>query len=220
MRVALHSGASVLVVGDIDRGGVFAHLLGTLELLAAEERTLVRGFRDQPLPRDPSLLAPAIDELERRSGVPVVGVIPWLHGLRIAQEDAVALERPEEQDGRAGAGSSIDVDIAVIRLPRIANFDDFDPFIDEPGVRLRYVARSEELGDPQLVILPGTKATIADLEVLRRSGLAEAVLELHRRGTPIAGICGGFQMLGQRLCDPTASRRRRARRSPASACCR
>ena len=204
MRVALHSGASVLVVGDIDRGGVFAHLLGTLELLTAEERTLVRGFVINRFRGDPSLLAPAIEELERRSGVPVLGVIPWLDGLRIAQEDAVALERPEEQDGRAGAGagSSIDVDIVVLRLPRIANFDDFDPFIDEPGVRLRYVARPEELGDPRLVILPGTKATIADLEALRRNGLAEAVLALHRRGTPIAGICGGFQMLGQRLCDP------------------
>ncbi len=211
MRVALYSGASVLLVGDIDRGGVFAHLLGTLELLTPEERGLVRGFVINRFRGDPSLLAPAIEDLEQRSGISVLGVIPWLDDLRIAQEDAVVLERPEEaRDGRAGGAggvggglSDIDiVDIVVLRLPRIANFDDFDPFIDEPSVRLRCVARPEEFGDPRLVILPGTKATIADLEALRRSGLAEAVLALHRRGTPIVGICGGFQMLGQRLCDP------------------
>jgi adenosylcobyric acid synthase len=217
MRVALHSRASVLLVGDIDHGGVFAHLLGTMQLLTPEERALVRGFVINRFRGDPSLLAPAIEDLEERSGVPVLGVIPWLDGLRIAQEDAVALERPTEaRPGAAGVsgGGSTDldpaetaetaetVDIVVLRLPRIANFDDFDPFIDEPGVRLRYVSRPEELGDPRLVILPGTKATIADLEALRRSGLAEAVVALHRGGTPIVGICGGFQMLGERLRDP------------------
>ena len=204
MQVALHAGATVLLAGDIDRGGVFAHLLGTLELLTAEERALVRGFVINRFRGDPSLLTPAIEDLERRTGVPVLGVVPWLDDLRIAQEDAVALERPETlrpaSDGRADAEA--EVDIVVLRLPRIANFDDFDPFIDEPGVRLRYVSRVEDLGYPQLVILPGTKATVADLEALRRAGLADALLELHRGGTPIAGICGGFQMLGERLCDP------------------
>ena len=204
MRVALHAGATVLLAGDIDRGGIFAHLLGTLELLTVEERALVGGFVINRFRGDPSLLTPAIEELERRTGVPVLGVVPWLDGLRIAQEDAVALERPEAPQSTSDrrAEDESEVDIVVLRLPRIANFDDFDPFIDEPGVRLRYVSRVEDLGRPRLVILPGTKATVADLEALRRSGLAEALLELHRRGTPIAGICGGFQMLGERLCDP------------------
>ncbi|MSQ41491.1 MAG: cobyric acid synthase [Dehalococcoidia bacterium] len=206
LRVARHAGAVVLLAGDIDRGGVFAHLLGTLALLTAEERALVRGFLINRFRGDPSLLAPAIAELEARTGVPVLGVIPWLDDLRIAQEDAVALERAGEGPGERGAARdparAVEVNIAVLRLARIANFDDFDPFIDEPGVRLRYVSRVEDLGTPSLVILPGTKATIADLEALRRAGLAAAVVALHRGGTPVLGICGGFQMLGERLLDP------------------
>ena len=198
MRVALHTGASVLLVGDIDRGGVFAHLVGTMALLTPEERAHVRGFVINRFRGDPSLLAPAIDDLEARTGVPVLGVVPWLDALRIAEEDAVALERP----GPAGAQNDATIDIAVVRLPRIANFDDFDPLAAEPGVRLRYVARPEDLGSPTLIIIPGTKATIADLEVLRASGLADAILARHRAGAMLLGICGGYQMLGERLCDP------------------
>mgnify|MGYP000870980496 CR=1 FL=1 len=198
MRVARHAAAPVLIVGDIDRGGVFAHLYGTLALLEPEDRMLVRGFVINRFRGDPSLLAPAIEDLEARTGVPVLGVIPWLDGLDVAQEDAVVLERPE------GAPAAVDaaVDIAVIRLPRIANFDDFDPLAAEPGVRLRYVARPEDLGRPQLIVLPGTKATIADLDMLRRSGLADAVVARHAEGIPVLGICGGFQMLGERIADP------------------
>jgi adenosylcobyric acid synthase len=200
MRVARHVQAPVLLVGDIDRGGVFAHLFGTFALLEPEDRALVRGFVINRFRGDPSLLMPAIDDLEARTGVPVLGVIPWLDDLRVAEEDAVALERPVP--AAAVPHSEPAVDIAVIRLPRIANFDDFDPLAAEPGVRLRYVARPEDLGTPGLIILPGTKATIADLEVLRRSGLAEAILERHYEGTSVLGVCGGFQMLGQRLADP------------------
>ena len=201
MRVARHAGAPVLLVGDIDRGGVFAHLLGTLEFLPPEDRALVRGFVINRFRGDPALLTPAIEELEARTGVPVLGVIPWLDELRVAQEDAVALERPDT--GRRGAQHAAGiVDIAVVRLPRIANFDDFDPFVDEPGVRLRYVASTDDLGRPSLIVLPGTKATVADLAWLRRTGLADAVLALHEAGTPVFGVCGGFQMLGERLCDP------------------
>src|SRR5688500_2961416 len=130
MRVALHAGARVLLVGDIDRGGVFAHLVGTLALLSAEERALVCGLVINRFRGDPDLLTPAIDDVEARTGIPVLGVIPWLHDLRIAEEDAVALERPD-----AGAMSSDGaVDIVVARLPRIANFDDFEPLAAEPGV--------------------------------------------------------------------------------------
>jgi adenosylcobyric acid synthase len=198
MRVARHAEAPVLIVGDIDRGGVFAHLYGTLALLEPEDRALVRGFLINRFRGDPSLLAPAIEDLESRTGVPVLAVIPWLDGLDVAQEDAVALERPEEAEAPVEAA----IDIAVIRLPRIANFDDFDPLAAEPGVRLRYVARPEDLGAPHLIVLPGTKATIADLDVLRRAGLAGAILERHAAGTPVLGICGGFQMLGERITDP------------------
>ncbi|MDP6605716.1 MAG: cobyric acid synthase [Dehalococcoidia bacterium] len=201
MSVALHTDATVLLVGDIDRGGVFAHLVGTMELLAPEERALVRGFVINRFRGDPSLLTPAIDDLERRTGIPVLGVIPWLDDLRIADEDAVVLERASPAAGETG-GTETDVDIAVVRLPRIANFDDFDPFVDEPSVRLRYVSRPQDLGRPQLVILPGTKATVADLEALRGAGLDEAVRRAHADGASVLGICGGFQMLGERIHDP------------------
>ena len=198
MRLARHAGAATLLVGDIDRGGVFAHLLGTVELLTPEERALVRGFVINRFRGDPSLLTPAIADLEARTGIAVLGMIPWLDGLRVAEEDAVALERPDA----APASGESEVDIAVLRLPRIANFDDFDPFVDEPGVRLRYVSRPEDLGEPQLIVVPGTKATIADLEAMRRSGLADAVVQRHAAGAAVLGVCGGYQMLGQRLCDP------------------
>ncbi|MCC6237062.1 MAG: cobyric acid synthase [Dehalococcoidia bacterium] len=200
MRVARHASAVTLLVGDIDRGGVFAHLLGTLELMPQEDRALIRGFVINRFRGDPSLLAPAIDELERRTGVPVLGVVPWIDDLRVAQEDAVALERPDPP-GSAQAGTH-EVDIAVVHLPRIANFDDFDPLAQERGVRLRYVSRPEQLGVPDLLIIPGTKATIADLEAMRRSGMAEAILARHREGSAILGVCGGYQMLGTHIEDP------------------
>jgi len=202
MRVALHAGAAVLLVGDIDRGGVFAHLVGTMALLPPEERALVRGFVINRFRGDASLLAPAIEDLEQRTGVPVLGVIPWLPDLRVAQEDAVVLERAVDAGAPHEADEHHAVDIAVARLPRIANFDDFDPLAAEPGVRVRYFARAEDLGAPSLIILPGTKATIADLAALRASGLADAIVARARAGTPVLGICGGFQMLGERLTDP------------------
>ena len=202
MRVALHANATVLLVGDIDRGGVFAHLVGTMALLTPEERALVRGFVINRFRGDASLLAPAIEDLEQRTGVPVLGVIPWLPDLRVAQEDAVVLERAKARNATHEAGEAGEVDIAIARLPRIANFDDFDPLAAEPGVRVRYVARAEDLRAPSLIILPGTKATIADLDALRASGLAEAIVARTRAGTPVLGICGGFQMLGERLADP------------------
>ena len=200
MRVARHAGAVTLLVGDIDLGGVFAHLLGTLEFLTAEDRALIRGFVINRFRGDPSLLAPAIEELERRTGVPVMGVVPWIDDLRLAQEDAVALERPARSTG--GGATDGEVDIAVIRLPRIANFDDFDPLEAEPGVRLRYVERPEALGRPDLLVIPGTKATIADLEWMRAAGLEMAVRSYAEAGGLVLGICGGYQMLGEQIADP------------------
>ncbi len=198
MRVARHARGPALIVGDIDRGGVFAHLLGTLELLPAEDRALVRGFVINRFRGDPSLLGPAIDELEERTGVPVLGVIPWIDDVGVAEEDAVALERAVSASGAAAVG---EVDVVVVQLPRIANFDDFDPLVREPGVRVRYVRSAGEFGRPDLAVLPGTKATAADLEWLRERGL-DRVIEAHATdGGAVLGICGGMQMLGERLVD-------------------
>jgi adenosylcobyric acid synthase len=178
MRVAALADAPVLLAGDIDRGGVFAALLGTLELLEPDERARVRG-------------------LLINTGVPVVGVIPHLPRLGLAEEDSVALDR------RPGAADSpVLLDIAVIHLPQISNFDDFDPLAAEEGVRVRFVRERAELGTPDLLILPGTKSTIADLRELRARGLGTAIVALARAGVPTIGICGGYQMLGEAIEDP------------------
>ena len=197
MRVARETGAATLLVGDIDRGGVFGHFLGTLDLMPPADRALVRGLVINRFRGDPSLLAPAIEVVESRGGVPVVGIVPWVDDIGIAEEDAVALERREASGGRAG-----EIDVAVIRFPRIANFDDIDPLLREDGVRVRWVERSEELGIPHLVILPGTKATIADLRWMRSRALDTAIAARREAGAYVLGICGGYQMLGTTLEDP------------------
>ena len=201
MRVARHAGATVLLAGDIDRGSVFAHLLGTLELLEPADRPLVRGFLINRFRGDPRLLDPALVDIEERTGVPVLGVVPWIRDLAIAEEDAVALER----GGGAGSGETeVDVamiDIAVIHHPRIANFDEFAALGREPGVGVRYVESASGLGSPDLIVLPGTKATIADLAVLRERGLDAAIVERAQLGCVVLGVCGGFQMLGTSIVD-------------------
>ncbi|HEY8489477.1 MAG TPA: cobyric acid synthase [Dehalococcoidia bacterium] len=196
MRVARYAGSPVLLVGDIDRGGVFAAFVGTLELLEPAERALVRGFVINKFRGDRALLEPAVEFLTARTGVPVAGVVPYLRDLRIAEEDSVALDERREEAAPAV------VDVAVVRLPRIANFDDFDPLAAEPGVRVRYVSRPGDLGAPDLVVLPGSKSTAADLRWLRESGLAAAVTARAAAGTAVLGICGGFQMLGEAIRDP------------------
>jgi adenosylcobyric acid synthase len=194
MRLAKIAGSPVLLVGDIDRGGVFASLVGTLELLDEAERRYVKGFIINKFRGDVSLLQPALDFLEGRTGRPVLGVVPYFHDIRIAQEDSVYLdERPP--------GASGDLKIAVIRLPHISNYDDFDP-LEEAGAGVTYVRQRFELGDPHLIILPGAKSTTADLAYLRQSGLAGEILAKARAGTPVLGICGGYQMLGEKILDP------------------
>ena len=198
MRVARHCGAPVLLIGDIDRGGVFASLVGTLELLEPEERALVRAIVINRFRGDLSLLEPGFEWLEQRTGVPVAGVIPYYHDIYIAEEDSVSLEhrrRMKLQDGYV-------LDIAVIGLPHISNFDDFDPFERDEGVRLRYVEAHDLLGQPDLIILPGTKSTVSDLLQLKSVGLADEVVARARSGTPVIGICGGLQMLGELILDP------------------
>ena len=195
MRVAKMAGAPVLLVGDIDRGGVFAALVGTLELLEPEERALVRGLIINKFRGDVSLLQPALEFLEKRTGKPVLGVVPYFRDIRLAQEDSVYL------DERGDNNNSGDLEIAVIRLPHISNYDDFDP-LEEDGCKVHYVTQRFELANPHLIILPGTKSTVADLAYLRHSGLATAILTRARAGTPVVGICGGYQMLGQKILDP------------------
>jgi adenosylcobyric acid synthase len=195
MRIAKMSGSPVLLVGDIDKGGVFASLVGTLELLEEDERRHVKGLIINKFRGDVTLLQPAIDFLEKRTGLPMLGVIPYYRDIRIAQEDSVYL------DERVETPPSGDLDIAVIRLPHISNYDDFDP-LEENGCQVHYVTQRFELGNPHLIILPGTKSTVADLAYLRHSGLASIILEKAKAGTPVAGICGGYQMLGQKILDP------------------
>jgi len=199
MAVARYAQAPVLLVGDIDRGGVFAALIGTLVLLEPEERALVRGLLINKFRGERALLDEGLAMLEERAGLPVLGVVPFLHGLAIAEEDGVYLEQP----GQGVAAESLaGVDIAVVHLPHISNFDDFDALKLEPGVSLRFVTTPEALRGAQAIILPGSKNTLADLAWLRTQGLAEAIVARAQAGAAVVGICGGYQMLGRTLTDP------------------
>jgi len=196
MYVARLAAAPVLLVGDIDRGGVFAALVGTLALLEPRDRERVAGLIINRLRGDPAVLAPALPELRARTGVPVLGVVPWIDERLVPAEDSLDLAET------AGDPSSATLDLAVVRLPRIANFDDFEWLAAEPGVRVRWVTRPADLAGADLAILPGSKSTMRDLVWLRERGLAEAVVALARGGGAILGVCGGFQMLGRALNDP------------------
>jgi len=195
MRIAGMVNAPVLLVGDIDRGGVFASIVGTLELLTMQECDLIKGFIINKFRGDLKLLKPGLDILEKRTGKPVLGVIPYFRDIGIAQEDSVYLD--ERQTGSANGT----IDVAVIRLPHISNYDDFDP-LEEQGCAVRYVSTVPELGSPDLLILPGTKSTIADLIKLQQQGLAQAIVRMAQSGIPVIGICGGYQMLGKSIHDP------------------
>ena len=203
MRVARYAHVPVLLVGDIDRGGVFAQLVGTMALLDPEEQALVKGHVINKFRGDPSLLTSGLDFLEERTGVPVAGVLPWFTDIHVPEEDSLGLLAGPGDD----AGTVVDV--AVMRLPHIANFDDFDPLRHEPGVRVRYVAAAEAFGSPDLVVIPGSKTTVDDLQWLRTQGLADRILAARAGGTPVVGICAGFQMLGRELHDPDGVESRR-----------
>jgi len=206
MRVARACGAPVLLCGDVDRGGVLASLVGTLELLPAAERRLVRGLVVNKFRGDRDSFAPAVRFLTERTGLPVLGVVPWCEDIMLPEEDSVALdsgtpqERPAPDD--PSSPDSAGVEVVVVHLPHLSNFTDFDLLARHPEVHLRYVRHVRDIGSPDLVILPGTKNTIDDLAALYRHGLAAEVTALAAAGTPIVGICGGYQMLGQRIDDP------------------
>jgi adenosylcobyric acid synthase len=209
LRVAKAAGIPALVVGDIDRGGVFAALYGTVALLPDDLRRHVRGFVLNKFRGDPALLAPGLAELERRTSVPTLGVLPWIDGVALDAEDSLALDGPRPSAARReDRGVRGDVlDIAVVRFPRIANFTDVDPLALEPGVSVRYVVDGQSIGDPDLLLLPGTKATVADLEWLRGRGIDHAIGRASERGTIVLGICGGYQMLGASISDDVESGR-------------
>ena len=194
MGMAKLADAPVLLVGDIDRGGVFAQLYGTVALLEPDERARIKGTIVNKFRGDVSILEPGIKQLEDLCGVPVAGVVPYLH-VDIDDEDGLT-ERFHTSSQRKL------IDVAVIRLPRISNFTDFSPFERYENVSLRYVGKTEDLKDPDLIILPGTKSTIADLLWLRQSGLEASILKAASGGVPVFGVCGGFQMLGKRIADP------------------
>ena len=243
MRIARLAGAPVVLVGDIDRGGVFAAFVGTLALLNSEDRKRINAFLINKFRGDASLLTSGLDLLTHRTGRPVLGVVPYLDDIPVAAEDSLDLDGPgacrsleedsaparvlgarveeqhglgasvEERHGSAGVlrasggmgghfGAPHVVNIAVVRLPRIANFDDFEPLAREPRVRVRFVRRAADLGAADLVILPGSKNTIADLAWLRATGLAEAIVAAEAQKQLVLGICGGYQMLGKTLHDP------------------
>ena len=194
MGMAEMAGAPVLLVGDIDRGGVFAQLYGTVELLEPEERKRIKGLIINKFRGDKSILDPGIEMLEEKCGIPVLGVAPYLD-IQVEDEDSLT----ERFDRNQEVGL---IDIAVIRIPRISNFTDFNPLESIPGVSLRYVKHTSDLKTPDVIILPGTKNTMEDLLWLRESGMEALILKAASRGALIFGICGGYQMLGETLSDP------------------
>ncbi|NYV73707.1 cobyric acid synthase [Streptomyces sp. UH6] len=195
MGLARHAGLPVVVVGDIDRGGVFASMYGTVGLLEPADQALVAGFVVNKFRGDVGLLRPGLEDLERLTGRRVFGVLPWDPGLWLDSEDALDLE------GRRARGDAVRR-VAVIRLPRVSNFTDVDALGLEPDLDVVFASGPRDLSDADLVVLPGTRSTLADLAWLRARGLDRAVVEHARRGRPVLGICGGFQMLGRVVADP------------------
>lgn len=208
MSIALASRTPVILVGDIDKGGVLASIVGTLALLTPAERRLVKGIIINKFRGDLALFDDGVHFLEKRTGIPVLGVLPYYRDIAIPEEDAVPLESLH-----AGKRRGPDtLTAAVIYLPHISNFTDFDALAQEPDVQLRYCRRVEDIGRPDVLIIPGTKNTIADLAWLRKNGMAEKIQACARSGkTTIVGICGGYQMLGTEIRDPGHIESKRSR---------
>nr|WP_204105568.1 cobyric acid synthase CobQ [Spirulina major] len=195
MRVAKYLSAPTVLIVDIDRGGAFAHVVGTLELLDPDERALIKGVVINKFRGQRSLLQSGIDWLENYTKIPVLGVIPWREGIFPAEDSLSLLERRSRKPNR-------ELTITVIRLPRIANFTDFDPLESEPTVEIKYVGLEGDLGYPDAVIIPGSKTTLSDLKALHESGMTAKIQDYAAAGGIILGICGGFQMLGHSVSDP------------------
>jgi adenosylcobyric acid synthase len=205
MGLARAAGLPVLVVGDIDRGGVFASLFGTLALLSPGDQAHVAGFVINKFRGDGAILAPGLTQIEQRTGRPVIGVLPHVADLWMDVEDSLALEAPRPE---APAGADT-LDVAVLRLRWMSNFTDLDALAAEPGVRVRFTRSVADVERADLLVVPGTKATVEDLARLRADGLARAILDRAAAGAPILGICGGYQLLGERIIDDVESGRGR-----------
>jgi adenosylcobyric acid synthase len=202
MGLARAADLPVIVVGDIDRGGVFAAMYGTLALLAPEDQAHISGFVINKFRGAPELLDSGLKMLNDLTGRPVLGVLPWREGLRIDAEDSLALDGPVNHGSFGQKGF---LRVAVVRLPRISNFTDVDALATEPGVLVRFVTTPQEINDADLVILPGSRATVADLAWLRERGLADAVIDRAHAQKPVLGICAGYQMLAGEIDDPVES---------------
>lgn len=200
MRVARMADAPVILVGDIDRGGLFASIVGTMELLSNDDRCRVSGFMINKFRGDESFLKGGINFLEARYGVPFIGTIPYLKGLGLPEEDGVSLEA--DRGGEKDMGIEGMIRIGVIYLPHISNFTDFDPFKADEGVDLKFLRESKIDDEIDLIIIPGSKNSIEDLIYLIESGIAGEIIKFHGRGGRIIGICAGYQMLGNSIVDP------------------
>ena len=197
MPMALHAGADVILVADIDRGGVFASVYGSIMLLPEEERKLVKGIIINKFRGDLSLF------------VPVLGVVPYYSDIHIEEEDSMSLSRKNSQAEEQGR-----ISVAVVLLRHISNFTDFDVLERDPRIQLYYTSNPADLASADIIILPGSKSTIDDLYQLRRNGVAEAIVKARRRGATVMGICGGYQMMGREVCDPQPLRRCVVRSGP------
>jgi len=198
MKIAEIADAPVILVTDIERGGSFAWIVGTLELLNSDEKDRVMGIIINKFRGDLSILESGIDMLEERIKKPVLGVLPYFTNIDVDDEDSMSLDKRN----RVSETSESQIEIVVIRLPRISNFTDFDILLKEKSLSVRFVEDAQSIGNPDLIILPGTKNTIGDLESIKENGIADAVIKLAKTGTMVIGICGGYQMLGKVILDP------------------
>jgi len=195
MRVALNTKADTYLIADIDRGGIFGSVYGTIQLLPPEERRLIKGIIINKFRGDPALFEDGKKQLEQLTGVPVVGVLPYFKDITIEQEDSVVIEQ------KTGSAASGEINIAVVLLRHMSNFTDFDVLERTPGVHLYYAANPDDIDDADIVIIPGSKNTISDIQYLRKRGLAKAILQHHEQGKAVYGICGGYQMMGEVISD-------------------
>ena len=200
MSAAEYAGAETILVADIDRGGVFASIYGTIKLLPEKYQKLFSGIIINKFRGDISLLGDGLDTIEELTGIPVLGVLPYVKNLQLDEEDSLALENRSQQPY---SNSKDALDVAIIRLPHISNYTDFLPFENHPQTITRYIEKPQDLGKPDLIIIPGTKTTCFDMQFLNESGFSEKLITANQNNIPIIGICGGYQMLGRTISDPT-----------------